>query len=454
MTTIAQDHHFEMDDILDVFYPKYSRFPEKFTTAFHIRQEICKELAISPEVWDEVLMGKPIVPALAEESNISKSEGISLRKAFALMHKIEDVNILKLCARMSEVEARLFWARVLGEKPPIPITRFLQLFSYVGGEGRSIRYIRRLLTAMTPIEIIALLKGTDPRLKAMEKDSLKVQPGVPFIGPYYPAWTKATVPNGVYLDIIKGPRRFLHITEFPKGEWRGVLYSRDRKAVGKLTASQLPIDPNQEYIFEVETNSNAVSKITDIICVGDDWEFYNRPYRERLSHAELLSLKVDYNKPTILESGTDISHVLNRLQDDERVRLVSEGPFQIGGEGGWMLMQSAFHLHLLLSGVKRYQDYSIEARLSVMDGFEPIEVAQVVLSDGQAYQLRERLAREGVMITQGKLDTEPYTVIFVGEVRKIDLSQMIIKDVEILHMDETLGLSDVSQFTDIVELAG
>ena len=45
-------------------------------------------------------------------------------------------------------------------------------------------------------------------------------------------------------------------------------------------------------------------------------------------------------------------------------------------------------------------------------------------------------------------------MIFVGEVRKIDLSQMIIKDVEILHMDETLGLSDVSQFTDIVELAG
>mgnify|MGYP003673817255 FL=1 len=117
-------------------------------------------------------------------------------------------------------------------------------------------------------------------------------------------------------------------------------------------------------------------------------------------------------------------------------------------------MQSAFHLHLLLSGAKRLADYSIEVRLSVMDGFEPMEVAQIILSEGQAYHLRERLAREGVMISQGRLDTEPYTIILVGEVRKIDMTQMLIEDVEILHIDETLGISDVSQFTDLVELGG
>ena len=406
MTTIATKNHYEIDDIIDALYPKYSRLPERFTTVFHLRQEICKELAISPEVWDEIMVGKPIVPALAEESPPVRTEGMTLKQAFVIMHKVEDMNILKLCDRMCELEARVFWARALGEKPPIPIARFLQLFSYVGGEGRSVRYIRRLLTAMTPMEIISLLKGTDPRLESMEKDSLKVQPGMPFIGPYYPAWTKATVPKGVYLDIIKGPRRYLHITEFPAGEWRGILFTRDRKAVGKLTAEQLPIQPDQEYIFEVETQNNQVSKVTDIICIGDDWDFYNRPYRERLEHAKLLSFSVDCNQPTILEAGSDMSHVLNRLQDDERVRLVDDGPFQIGGEGGWMLMQSAFHLHLLLSGAKRLADYSIEVRLSVMDGFEPMEVAQIILSEGQAYHLRERLAREGVMISQGKLDTE------------------------------------------------
>ena len=119
-----------------------------------------------------------------------------------------------------------------------------------------------------------------------------------------------------------------------------------------------------------------------------------------------------------------------------------------------MLMQSALHLHLLLSSVRRNRDFSSEACFSVMDGFEPIEVCRVTLTDGQSYQLRDRLAREGVMVSGSRLDTEQYAVLFTAEVRKVDFSQMTLADVEILHMDDTLGMSDVSQLTDVVELAG
>ena len=451
---LLENYRNDMDTIVDILYPEYSRHPERFTTLTHIRDNVCNELGISPLIWDEALAGKPIVPTLAEESHPTNKGELTVKQALAIMHDIESRNILKVCAKMNECEARLFWSRALGEKPCIPVHRFLQSLSHVGGEGRSARYIRRLLTAMSPVEVLALFKGTDPRLESMEQDMLKTQPGVPFMGPYYPAWTKATVPSGVYLDIIRGQRRFLHITEFPAGEWRGVLYSRDGKVVGKLRQEALPVEPGQEYVFEVEYDGTNVTCITDIVCVGEDWDFHNRPYTERLQHADLLPLKVKATKPLILEEGSDMSYTLNQLQDGERARLIDSGSFNIGGEGGWMLMQSALHLHLLLSSVRRNRDFSIEACFSVMDGFEPIEVCRVTLTDGQSYQLRDRLAREGVMVSGSRLDTEQYAVLFTAEVRKVDFSQMTLADVEILHMDDTLGMSDVSQLTDVVELAG
>ena len=124
----------------------------------------------------------------------------------------------------------------------------------------------------------------------------------------------------------------------------------------------------------------------------------------------------------------------------------------MGGEGGWMIMKSAFHLHLMLSSIRRDQHYNIRASLSVMDGFEPIEVYNAVLLDGQAYQLRERLAKEGIMVSNKRINTDEFAVVFLVEIRGVDVEQMTLTDVEILHIDDNLGISDVSQLTDLVEL--
>lgn len=449
--SLTVEHSNDMDLVMDFFYPKHSRYPERFTSLQHVRENVCRELAISPVVWDEVLGGKAVVPALAEESHPNKTEGMRLKDAMALLHDIESKSILKTCAKMNETEGRLFWSRALGENPPVPVHRFLQCISYVGGEPRSVRYIRRLLVTMTPIEVFHLLRMADPRLEMMEKKLQQIQPGVPFIGPYYPAWTKATVPSGVYLDIIKGQRRYLHITEFPKGEWRGILYTRDRKPVSRITEHNLPIT-GKEYVFEVEVDGHEIKRITDILSVGEDWEFYKQSYSQRLAHAGLLSLAVPVTDPFILEEGSDIGHVLSRTQEDERVRLIDGGAFQMGGEGGWTIMKNAFHLHLMLSSVRRDQHYNIRASLSVMDGFEPIEVHNTVLRDGQAYQLRERLAKEGIMVSNKHIDTDEFAVIFLAEVRGVDVEQMTLTDIELVHIDDNLGISDVSQLTDLMEL--
>ena len=437
--------------LMDIHFPKHSRYVERFTTVQHIRKNICEELGISPIVWDEVLGGKPIVPNLAEESPIEGGTSLKVKEALILLHDIESKNILKIAAKMNEVEARLFWARALGEKPCIPVDKFLQIASNAIGEGKSIRYIRQLLNVMTPYEVLALIKGTDPRLKQMEERMDCIQPGVPFDGTMFPAWTSATIPSGVYLDIVKGQRRYLHITEFPKGKYRGVLYGRNKKAIKKIPEEELPFKPDQEYVFEVEINDEDKFRITDILSVGTDWKFHKQSYSERLGYGKLLSLDVDIAEPYILEEGSAIAHVFDKLQDNERARLIKGESFALGAEGGWMIMQKEFHLHLLLTGVKRNRDYNIVVKLSVMDGFEPFVVYEDIIADGLANHLRDRLAREGVMAGTQWLPVDEYAVMFVVEVRKTD--GFSLTEAEILHIDSNMGISDTSQLTDLIELS-
>ena len=440
----------EYEVLMDILFPKHSRYVEFFTHTHHIRNNICKELGISPIVWDEVLSGKPIVPSLAEESPVEGGGSLKVKEALMIMHDIESKNLLKVATKMNESEARLFWSRVLGEKPCIPVDKFLQIASNGIGEGKSLRYIRQLLNVMSPAEVLFLIKGTDDRLKQMEKKMECIQAGVPFDGAIFPAWTSATVPSAVYLDIIRGQRRYLHITEFPKGEFRAVLYGRNKKAIKKF--NELPFKVEQEYVFEVEVDGDEILLITDILSVGSDWEFYKRPYVERIEHAKLLSLDVDIIEPQILEEGSDMSYVFDKLKDDERARFVKSGPFVLGGDGGWMLMQKAFHLHLLVTGVKRDPDFNVLVRLSVMDGFEPFAVHECVLTDGLANHMRDRLAREGVLAGTQWLPIDEYAIVLVVEVRKTDGFEL--QDAEILHIDSNLGISDTSQLTDLIELSG
>ena len=441
----------DYEPLMDILFPKYSRYAVRFTSAQHIRNNVCEELGISPIVWDEVLGGQPLIPNLAEESPVEGGGKMKVKESLILMHDIESKNVLKVAAKMNELEARLFWSRALGEKSCIPVDRFLQIASNAIGEGKSIRYIRKLLNVMSPYEILALMKGTDSRLKQMEEKMDSIQPGVPFDGTMFPAWTSTTVPSGVYLDIIRGQRRYLHITEFPKGKYRGVLYGRNKQAIKKIAEEELPFVPTQEYVLEVEIDTDNNYKVTDVLSVGDDWKYYKQNYSNRLTSLDILSLGIDVAEPHILEEGSDISYIFDKLQGNERARLIKGESFPLGGEGGWMLMQKEFHLHLLLTGVKRNRDYNIVVRLSVMDGFEPFKVYEDILTDGVANHLRDRLAREGVMTGTQWLPVDEYAILFVVEVKKTD--GFTLTDAEILHIDSNMGISDTSQLTDLIELS-
>ena len=78
-----------------------------------------------------------------------------------------------------------------------------------------------------------------------------MQPGQPFVGPVYKAWDKLVTPTDVYEEVLSGPRRYLHITEFPKGSFKGVMYDRHKQLMGKQF--KLPY-AKEEAIMEVEVD--------------------------------------------------------------------------------------------------------------------------------------------------------------------------------------------------------
>ena len=100
----------DSSQLIDMYYPEYSRYPRQFISIREIREDVCRKLSISPLVWDESLAGKPIVPLLALESPEYGGQGLTVKQAFNLMARIRDEGFLQVASKMNEREALLFGA--------------------------------------------------------------------------------------------------------------------------------------------------------------------------------------------------------------------------------------------------------------------------------------------------------------------------------------------------------
>ena len=249
----------DSSQLIDMYYPEYSRYPRQFISFRELREDICSKLSISPLVWDESLAGKPLVPLLALESAEYGGQGLTVKQALALMARIRDEGFFKITSKMNEKEALLFWGRATDERPPMPINRFLQVVSYASDKGaQSLQSINIMLQTMTPAEIIQRIYSDK-----IDMEVRTMQPGQAFLGPVYRAWDKLTTPEDVYAEVIAGERRYLHITEFPKGTFKGVLYNRHKQVMGKPMT--LPYSET-EAIFEVEADGLEVKYVTGHLC--------------------------------------------------------------------------------------------------------------------------------------------------------------------------------------------
>jgi len=449
LTTITQmmnDGQDDLQNLIDIFFPKYSRYQRQFTSVREIRDDLCKKLSISPLVWDEAMAGKPIVPLLSLESPEYGGEGMTVKQALHLMTRIKDEGFLKIASKMNEKEAMLFWARSLDERPPIPVDRFLQLISYLSTNRQSLQSVRRMLETMHPSEIAGKLFSSEQ----IEMEVRTMQPGQAFKGPMYRAWDKLIAPTDVYAEVISKPRRYLHITEFPKGKFNGVLYNRDKQVIGKVT--DLPYT-DSEAIFEVEADVNQVKCITDVMAIDDDWDIYKLGYADRTSYLSKLKLTCPVKIGVPISASEDVSHLLETLEKDERLRLTVNTGFTIGGEGGWVLLKDAFHVHLLVTDIMKDEEFETHVRLASMDGYETYVVGESKLPVGMAQHIRQKLATQGVLVGNNWLPVDEYAVVVMSEINEFSLIDMRIKKVTLEYIDENAGYGEICQLTDLIEMA-
>ena len=439
-----------IEDIIDIFYPKYSKYEQQFVSVLWVRDNVCTELGISPIHWNTVMTGKPIVPFLATESSEIGGEGWTIKQALMAMHRIKDEGVLSMAQNMNEDEALLFWSRAMGEQEPMPVDRFLQMLSYLPESNgiTNLQSIRHLLTTMSPQEVAIKILHKE---LVTPNNELFLQPGQPFVAPIFQAWTSMVAPSGVYADVMKGSRRYLHITEFPKGSFRGTVYSRDRQVVGKMHTFDLPFQV--EAILEVEMSGDKITKITDAYSIGEDWEVYRVNRSERLSRVNSLEPTVPVDGGKLVESGSDIGSLLNQLDGRERLRLVKSGPVEMRDSNGWVVIQQAFHIHFLVSAIRKDEEFDTILRLSVLDGYETFEVGESKVPTDVAQHIRTRLGQQGVLAGKSWMPIDEYGLVVVAEVTGFDLEKMKATHLNILYADDTLGYSDTSQLTDLIELA-
>tara|TARA_R100000234_G_C5000837_1_gene180234 strand:+ start:87 stop:1481 length:1395 start_codon:yes stop_codon:yes gene_type:complete len=435
----------DLGELIEIFYPKYSRYPRQFVSFRQLRDDVCSKLSISPLVWDEALAGKPMVPLLALESPEYGGEGMTIKQGLNLMTRITDLGFLEIASKMNEKEALLFWSRATGERPAMPIHRFLQLVSYITDSNvQSLQSIRKMMETMQPSEIIQKIVGEEK----VDLEVRTMQPGQPFTGPVYRAWSKVITPTEVYAEVIENPRRYLHITEFPKGTYKGILYNRDKQIISKV--ANVPY--RGESIFEVEAEGNKVKCITDVMALGNDWDIYKLDYRDRISYLERLSFDAPVKTGKLLQASTDFRQMLETLEDQNRLRLTLTGPFSIGGEGGWMILKDAFHVHLLVHAIRKDEDFNTHVRLSAMDGYEIYEVGEVELPVNVAQHIRQSLAQQGVLAGQNWLPIDEYGLVVMVEIDNFSLSDLSVKKAQVEYIDDNMGYSDVSQLTDLIEM--
>lgn len=448
---IRQGVNNSIDDssqLIDMYYPEYSKYQRQFISFRELRDDICKKLSISPLVWDESLAGKPVVPLLALESPEYGGQGLTVKQALALMARVRDEGFFQIASKMNEKEALLFWGRATDERPPMPVNRFLQAVSYATDRGaQSLQSINVMLQTMSPAEIIQRLYGD-----SQDMEVRTMQPGQPFLGPIYRAWEKMTTPEDVYAEVISGERRYLHITEFPQGSFRGVVYNRHKQVFGKMGQGQLPYTES-EAIFEVEMKDSGITHITDVYALGDDWDIYKSDYRDRIALLSGLRLGAPVKSGKFVPTSTDFNYILDSLEDDERLRLLSTGGIRLGNVGGWVILKDAFHIRLLVTAVCRDEKFETHVRLSAMDGYETYEIGQLQLSVEVAQHMRQRLAHQGVLAGQDWLPVDEYAMVVVVELNEFSLGSLTLEKADIRYLDDGLGYSDVSQLTDLIEMS-
>jgi len=418
-----------------------------YTSAKNLRLKLADEANVYSHTPLNNLKGETFPQALASESRDYESEGLTVKQALAILKEIDRYDILGLTRQMGELEALLFWGAALS-RAPSNFTRGAFIYA--------LACVRTPEWEFTPDDTL-LAYSTTPFLEVVNRllhspetiPSLKPRAESPVRGANYQPWGKSSTPEGYFLDIVRGPRRFLHIHD-----GKAALRNRNGERCVSLHSMWSGHRPRGDWIVEVESIDNRLWSVTD--CLFRNGSTIHLPYEERLVELEPWShhdKRLKIAKPLLLTGHEAAVDVMEMLGDGDMARIVDPGPYKPGGKGGWILIHHAFQFRLLVTHAKKDQDGFVCLRLAALDGFDTYHIHTLTLDAEQSANIIFTFNRRGFTAEEDWEDTEGLGVVMEGSCTDIDRSTYEFLNYEPTGVNGELGRGDTTQFTDIVEVA-
>jgi len=424
---------------------------KKLLTKGGLSSMFANEVGVFIDVVIDILGNNSLSLSLAQESNKSSSQGWTVNDAKRMMESVSlgALGVLDVSYKMDEIEARLFWNCILGEKSPITPRAFV---IHLGvNKGLPIDVMKRHAHLKDTRELIHSIytdpEGLDIPNRWYEETKLALSPRryLPF-HPHESIDKVNDFNNSFYQRLSnKGSTKMLYVISEHDGV-RFVWRDRSGKIVSNGKAPDISWLPKTPMILETSTDGNNIH-VYDAIFP----RYPNLTLIERLVKLE----KHTKNTPIIVHHPTHIDSIvelISSLSDGDAIRFPNMDAYEPFSNGGLVLMTSLSKMYLRLHSVKIIED-TLSLKLSCVDGYDDfIEVGNVDVYDSVKNSIQSVLGRMTLNIFDNSWKDIDDDCIIVLEVivPAILKDPLTIPDALVSCVREDLGISDITQYVDFL----
>lgn len=388
---------------------------------------------IHPEEWGVLTAERALVPLLADESAGNRESDWSIDYTLRVLDSMKERTLGEIVSALSEHEAYLFWQVALGERPPI--SKHAMLKAVAHSTQYDIGELQRAVAYTPFLEVVErAFDGTVPSFNPME-------PGTPLSPcPRYWQWKSIVLPfPTTYIEVLSNPRSYLH---YDGAQAR--LYTRAGRMVGGWASDHVPA------IYEVDTDddfSRDTIAVRDILWL-DGRDVWKENYTERKAMIE--------HKVRPVTTMAELRKAVRDLGEGEHLRLLDDVPYYDDAfKGGYVMNRHPMRVPLLVTQARKVDEIKVNVRLSALDGFALVQVAEVWCPDDVATVLRTH-PKLGPVI--GDVWTRMDDVGCIIDVAAYGMQGWIghyhLQNPEILGIDSRLGYSDTVQLSDLLMMMG
>ena len=416
-----------------------------YISSKNLRLKLSEEVNVYPHTISQSLGHETLPEILASESEGAQSTGITITQCLGIAKDLYNNDILTLCNQMDELEALLFWSTVLTSRP-ISMSQGSFLYALAWAHVPHMKFkpndIHAAYSTIPFLEVvIRLLKS--PETLPM----LTPRPDCAMKGGHYQQWGKTTMPENSFVDIVRGPRRFLYIHNR-----KATLRNSDGAKVIGLKTMWDGHKPRGDWIVEVESMNNKLWCVTD--CLYYNESKIHLPYKERIHILRFWASngkRMKVIEPMELTGNESATQIMSLLDDNEIARIVENEPYKPGDNNGWILVHHAFQFRLLITQMRKNEDGFICLRLAVLDGFDSFPIHTLTLDAEASANVILILNRRAVSPEEDWEDIENLGIVVEGTCTNIEPETYKFLNFEFTGINGELGRGDTSQFTDIVE---